>query len=231
MTVHINANPGDYSSIVLMPGDPLRAQHIANTFLSQVVQVNSVRNNLGFTGFYKQKLVSVQASGMGQPSLGIYATELFSQFGIQKIIRIGTCGSLSPQVHVGDIVVAMSAATDSNYSQIVPRFSLSPCCSFNMLESFVKSTGKKNLHIGQITSNDAFYQEDTDWYSKLAKYGVLAVDMETHVLYFIAAKFNRQALSVNLVSDSLVNNEQEMTSYERTTQVDEITERVLETLL
>lgn len=230
MTPHIDAIYGDYADVVIMPGDPKRAQYIADNFLEDVRVVNTVRNNYGYTGFYKHMRVSVQASGMGQPSAGIYATELFRDYGVQKILRVGTCGGLKQDIWVGDIIVAMSSATDSNMSNVVPRFQLSPCCSYFMLQSFMKTVGDSLIHVGQITSNDSFYQEDPRWYEKLAMYNVLGVDMETHMLYHTAAKFNREALTVNLVSDSLVNNETPMTSQERSTKVDEIVLRSLESL-
>lgn len=231
MTPHINAQYGDYSDIVIMPGDPKRAEYIAKTFLNDVRVVNTVRHNLGYTGFYKHTKISVQASGMGQPSAGIYATELYRDYGVQKIVRVGTCGSLREDIMVGDIVVALSSATDSNFSDVVPRFKLSPCCSYYMLQSFMKKDSNVLTHVGQITSNDSFYQESSTWFHDLAKYGVIAVDMETHALYFIASKFNREALTVNLVSDSLVSGEKEMSSEERSTKVDDITLRVLESLI
>lgn len=213
-----------------MPGDPKRAEHIAKTFLKEPRLVNTVRNNHGYTGFYNHMKVSVQASGMGQPSLSIYANELFGVYGVQKIIRVGTCGALKEDIFVGDIVVAMSSATESNMTEVMPRFKLSPCCSYYMLKAFMETEGDALLHVGQITSNDNFYQEDPNWGEKLARYGVLAVDMETHALYHAASRHNREALTVNLVSDSVVSPQTPMTAEERSTKVDEITKRALESL-
>lgn len=230
MTPHIDAKKGDFADVVIMPGDPKRAEHIATKFLKETKVVNTVRNNFGFTGFYKDMRVSVQASGMGQPSVSIYANELFGVYGVQKIIRVGTCGALKEDIFVGDIVVAMSSASESRITDVVPPFRLSPCCSYYMLKSFMETDGDSLLHVGQITSNDNFYQEDSDWGNKLAKYGVLAVDMETHALYHIASRHNRQALTVNLVSDSVVSNQKPMTPEERSFKVDEITSRALESL-
>lgn len=231
MTPHIEAKLGDYADAVIMPGDPKRAEFIAKEFLNDVQIVNTIRNNFGFTGFYKDTRISVQASGMGQASLSIYANELLKIYGVQKIIRIGTCGALKEDIFVGDIVVAMSSATESNITNVIPPFRLSPCCSYFMLKSFMETKGDSLIHVGQITSNDNFYQEDKDWGIKLANYGVLAVDMETHALYHIASKYGRQALTVNLVSDSVVGNQQPMTPEDRVIKVKEITTRALESLI
>lgn len=230
-TPHINAKPGDYGSIVLMPGDPLRAKYIAETFLMGARLVNTARNCLGYTGYYKDTRVSVQASGMGQPSVGIYATELFQVFGVEKIIRIGTCGSFKPNMNVGDCVVALSSATDSNMTKnLVNGFSLSPCCSYELLSKFMTKAKKLKVHVGQVTANDAYYQEDPDWWKKLSTFGVIAVDMETHLLYHLANKYGKHALTVNMVSDSLLGDQQDMTIDQKETKIHNIAETVLQSL-
>jgi purine-nucleoside phosphorylase len=228
MTIHIEAKPGDYSQTVLMPGDPLRAKHIAENFLTDVVQVNSVRNCLGFTGYYNGKRVSVQASGMGQPSLGIYAHELFQFYGVQKIIRVGSCGGISPNVKVGDIVVALTSSTDSAMSKnLVPGFMISPCCDYYLLEQFMQNCSF--AHVGPIISNDYFYQPNPDWFKPLMDLGILAVDMETHLLYTLAMRHCKCALSVNTVSDHLLGGV-EMSSEQRESGLNTMIETVLESV-
>ena len=213
MTPHIEAHIGAYHETVLMPGDPLRAKWIAENLLDDVVLVNSVRNCLGYSGTYNGKSVSVQASGMGQASLGIYVHELYNFYDVEKIIRVGSCGGIAPHLKVGDIVVAMSSATDNAMTDdLAPGFRLSPCCNYSMLKNYVEQNNK--AYVGQMVSNDYFYQPDENWYKPLEKMGILAVDMETHVLYSLANRFGKKALSVNTVSDHLISGEQ-MSSKER----------------
>lgn len=227
MTPHIEAKLEDYAEIVLMPGDPLRAKYISE-YLDNVVQVNSVRNCLGYTGSYKGKRVSVQASGMGQPSLAIYAYELYSYYNVKSIIRVGSCGGISKKLSVGDIVVAMSASTDSSMTQnIVPGFNLSPCCDYSLLKKYMNIN--PSATVGQILSNDYFYQPNSNWYKPFVDLDILAVDMETHVLYSLAMRTGNKALSVNTVSDHLLNGE-EMTSKEREVGLNTMIETVLESL-
>lgn len=227
MTPHINAKNGDYAEIVLMPGDPLRAKYISEQ-LDNVVQINSVRNCLGYTGTYKGKKISVQASGMGQPSLAIYAYELYSFYDVKSIIRVGSCGGISNKVKIGDIVVAMSASTDSGMTKnIVPGFQLSPCCDYSLLKNYMSINPTAN--VGHILSNDYFYQPNNDWYKPFIDLGILAVDMETHVLYSLAMRTGNKALSVNTVSDHLLGGE-EMTSEQRETGLYEMIKTVLESL-
>lgn len=230
MTPHINAKIGDFAETVLMPGDPVRAKYIADNFLSDIKIVNSVRGNFGFTGYYKDKRVSIQPSGMGQPSIGIYSFELFDQYGVNNIIRVGTCGAIQENMNIGDCVIAISSATDSNIvPQIGGRFVLSPCCSILLLQKMVEQIKISNipLHVGQIVSNDKFYQDNTNWWKEIATCGVLAVDMETSYLYYLANKFKKHALSVNMVSDSLVSGDY-MTSSEKETKIHNIAEQVLD---
>lgn len=235
MTPHIEAKLGDYSQNVLMPGDPTRAEYIAKNFLENVKLVNSIRNCLGFTGTYKGKEISIQASGMGQASLGIYATELFKFYEVENIIRVGTCGSFFDDVAVGDLVIAMTASTESNMTSnlfpSIPNFIFSPCCNYNLLEGVVNTARKLNIkhHIGPITSSDHFYQEDPNWWKDLRKYGIIGVEMETHVLYYLAMKYDKKALSVNMVSDNLAS-KQFLSPQERATGVDHMIEVVLESL-
>lgn len=228
MTPHIEATTGAYADTVLMPGDPLRAKWIAETFLENVIQVNSVRNCLGYTGAYKGKRVSVQASGMGQASLGIYVHELFNFYDVEKIIRVGSCGGIAPHLKVGDVVVAMSSATDNAMTDnLAPGFRLSPCCDYQMLRDYMEQNPK--AHVGQMVSNDYFYQPDQNWFKPLQEMGILAVDMETHVLYNIANRFGKKVLSVNTVSDHLTTSEQ-MSSKEREQGLGYMIETILESV-
>jgi purine-nucleoside phosphorylase len=232
MTPHIEAKLGDYADTVLFPGDPLRAKWIAETYLSDVKCVNTVRNMLGFTGYYKDKRISVQGSGMGQPSMSIYAHELYNVYGVDKIIRVGSCGGINPKVSVGDIVVATSACTDSAMGDnVVPGFKMSPAADYDLMSNFINVARKtkNNLHIGTITSNDYFYQPDPDWWRKLGAAGVLAVEMEAYALYLLAMRYNKRALAVSTVSDSLCNKE-EMSSAERQTGFSAMLELVLESI-
>lgn len=228
MTPHLEARTGAYSDTVLMPGDPLRAKWIAENFLENAVKVNSVRNCLGYTGTYKGRKVSVQASGMGQASLGIYAHELYNFYGVEKIVRVGSCGGIAPHLKVGDVVVALSAATDNAMTDnLAPGFRLSPCCDYNMLRDYMSQNS--DAFVGQMVSNDYFYQPDSDWHITLEKLGILAVDMETHVLYSLANRFGKKALSVNTVSDHLTSGEQ-MSSKEREQGLGFMVETVLASL-
>lgn len=228
MTPHLEARTGAYSDTVLMPGDPLRAKWIAENFLEDAVKVNSVRNCLGYTGTYKGKRVSVQASGMGQASLGIYVHELYNFYGVEKIVRVGSCGGIAPHLKVGDVVVALSAATDNAMTDnLAPGFRLSPCCDYNMLRDYMSQNS--DAFVGQMVSNDYFYQPDSDWHITLEKLSILAVDMETHVLYSLANRFGKKALSVNTVSDHLTSGEQ-MSSKEREQGLGFMVETVLASL-
>ena len=202
MTPHIEAKADAYADTVLMPGDPLRAKWIAQTYLRDVVQVNSVRNCLGYTGYYKDKKISVQAGGMGMPSNAIYITELFKFYNVNTIIRVGSCGAIQKNIKVGDIVAATTASTDSAMGKnLVPGFNYSPSVDFDLLQRFVAKCPK--AHVGGITSNDYFYQPDKNWWKHCQKYNILAVEMETYILYALAAEYNKKALSVNTVSDHL----------------------------
>lgn len=232
MTPHIEAKLDDYADIVLMPGDPVRATHIAETFLSNVVKVNSVRNCFGYTGYFGERRVSVQASGMGQASLGIYANELFNFYNVQKIIRVGTCGSFFKDIRIGDVIVAMTASTEhSMANQKLANYTFAPCCNYNLLERAVNSLKKleQPYHVGAITASDYFYQDDPDWWKVLKEQGILGVDMETHMLYYLAMKYGKHALTVDLVSDNLVTHER-LNPTDRVNKVDTMVQAILESL-
>lgn len=204
MSVHISAKPGEIAQSILLPGDPLRAKWIAENFFEDVVQYNSVRNMLGFTGTVAGKRVSVQGTGMGAPSIGIYAYELFNDYGVQKAIRVGTSGGLPP-TKLRDVVIAMSASTDSKINRrTYGDLDVAPAASFELLEKAVARARELGIshHIGMIASGDLFYDE-TDSLDHWKKLGVLALEMETSQLYTLAAKFRRQALSIVTVSDMM----------------------------
>jgi purine-nucleoside phosphorylase len=227
-TPHIEAQDDAYAPVVLLPGDPLRAEWISRNFFKKRKIVNSVRNCLGYTGEYKGIPISVQGGGMGQASNAIYIHELYKFYGVQTIIRVGSAGAIANELNLGDIVAATTASTDSNMTkQFIPGWQFCPTVSFDWLKTF--SNVCPQAHIGGITSNDWFYQEDDLWWFKHQRMGVLAVEMETHVLYALANNFNRNALSVCTISDHLAKNES-MSSVKRQTSFNEMIESVLATV-
>ena len=207
-TPHITAKEGDFARTVLMPGDPLRAKFIAETFLENAVLVNNVRGVQGYTGEYKGKRVSVMASGMGMPSIGIYSYELFNFYGVENIIRVGTAGGISDSVKLRDVVLGMSAYTDSGYGRQFFPGNLAPCCSFSLLEKAVAAARSMGIepNVGALYSSDVFYDE-ADNAGKLRKLGVLAVEMEAAALYMNAARAGKNALAICTVSDHLFRGE------------------------
>lgn len=211
MTPHIEAKAGDYAEAVLLPGDPLRAKWVAETFLESPRLVNRVRNCLGYTGTWKGKPVSVQATGMGQPSLGIYVHELISTYDVKTLIRIGSCGALVDTVKLRDLVIAMTATTDSAMNRdVFGRYSYAPPADFGLLRKAVEVAEARGerFHVGGIVSSDVFYHpEGKAVYDVLARHGVLAVEMEAAALYTIAARHRRRALAICTASDSLVTGE------------------------
>ena len=208
-TPHITAREGDYARTVLMPGDPLRARFIAETYLENPVLVNDVRGVQGYTGDYQGKRVSVMASGMGMPSIGIYSYELFNFYGVEAIIRIGSAGAMSEKLKLRDIVAGMSAYTNSSFGrQFGFEGNLAPCCDYGLLQSAVeagRSLGQE-LVVGPIYSSDVFYDE-SGAAAKLQKLGVLAVEMEAAALYLNAARAGKKALCLCTISDSIVTGE------------------------
>ena len=204
MSVHISAAPGEIADAILLPGDPLRAKWIAENFFEDAKQYNSVRNMFGYTGYVNGKRVSVQGTGMGAPSIGIYAHELFNDYGVQKAIRVGTSGGLAP-TKLRDVVIALSASTDSKINRrTYGDLDVAPAASFELLEKAVGKARELGIshHVGMIASGDLFYDE-TDSLEHWKKLGILALEMETNQLYTLAAKFRRQALSIVTVSDMM----------------------------
>jgi purine-nucleoside phosphorylase len=208
MTPHNHARPGDYAEAVLLPGDPLRAKWIAETFLDDAQLVNSVRNCLGYTGTYKGQRVSVQASGMGQPSLSIYVHELINVYGATTLIRVGTCGGLNARVKVRDLVLAQAATTDSTIvKDHFGAYNFAPLADFGLLRSAADKAEASNMrfHAGNMLSSDIFYHADgMDAYAKLMAHGVLGVEMEAAALYTLAARFGARALAICTMTDCLI---------------------------
>ncbi|HPA34777.1 MAG TPA: purine-nucleoside phosphorylase [Chitinophagales bacterium] len=210
MSVHIGAKKGDIAETILLPGDPLRAKHVAETFLQDAVCYNEVRGMYGFTGYYNGKRVSVQGTGMGIPSASIYINELIREYDVKNLIRIGTAGSLQPHIHVKDVVIALAASTNSAVNWNRFRGSdFAPTADFDLLLKAYHAAKDLNIPIkaGNVLSSDEFYDDDPDFYKKWAEYGVLCVEMETAALYTIAAKYGAKALGIFTISDSLVTKE------------------------
>ena len=210
MSIHIGAEQGQIASTVLLPGDPLRAKHIAETMLEDTFCYNEVRGMGGYTGRYGDKRVSVMGSGMGMPTLSIYVNELVTEYHVKSLIRVGTCGALQPHLKVGDIVLAMAASTDSHINRL--RFGgmdFAPAASFDLLLKAYETAKRRGIkvQVGGILSGDSFYNDDPEWWNIWAAHGVLVCEMETNALYTLAAKLNVSALSVLTVSDSLVTDE------------------------
>lgn len=219
MSTHIGAHPGDIAPLVLLPGDPLRARWIAETFLEDVRCYTEVRGMYGFTGTWRGHRVSVQGSGMGQPSMAIYVNELFAEYDVQSIVRVGSCGAMSERLAVRDIVIASGACTDSSMNRI--RFEgldYAPVADFGLLRAAYDAATDAELaeavHVGLIYSSDSFYPARPELAARMVEYGVLAVEMEASQLYTLAAKFDRRALAICTVSDHIVTGE-ETTAQER----------------
>ena len=232
-TPHIEAQPGDFAETVLMPGDPLRAKCIADNFLDDVKCVTKVRNMFGYTGTYKGKRISVMGSGMGVPSISIYATELYKDYGVEKIIRIGSCGAIRDDIKIRDIVIGMAASTDSNVNrQRINNVDFAACGDFSLLKSVVDTAEKmgKSVHVGNIFTADLFYTPQPEIFATLEKYGVLAVEMEAAGLYGVAAEYGKKALTVLTVSDHIKTGEQ-TTAEERQTTFKDMMELTLESIL
>ncbi|MCV6823608.1 MULTISPECIES: purine-nucleoside phosphorylase [Halocynthiibacter] len=210
MTVHIGAKPGDIAETVLLPGDPYRAKWAAETFLSDVKLVNEVRGMLGFTGTWKGNRVTIHGSGMGMPSLSIYANELISEYNAQTLIRIGSCGGMQKSVGVRDVIIAMTASTLSTPSRgIFKELNFAPCADYGLLKAAADAAEAKGTptHVGGIYSSDVFYDERPDLNEQMQRHGILGVEMEAAELYNLAARYGRRALAVLTVSDHLLTGE------------------------
>ena len=232
-TLHIGAEKGQIAETILLPGDPLRAKYIAETFLEDVVQYNNVRGMLGFTGTYKGKRISVQGTGMGIPSIGIYSHELISEFGVKNLIRIGTAGSYQEDLKLRDVVIAMSASTDSAINKL--RFNgadYAPTANADMVFKAYEIAKEKGMNVkaGNVFTSDTFYGDDPEAWKKWAKFGVLCVEMETAQLYTTAAKLGAKALTLLTISDSFITSEV-TTAEERQTTFNDMIVVALETAI
>jgi len=230
-TKHMNAAPGDFAETVLMPGDPLRAQYIADTYLDDARRVNDVRNMWGFTGTYKGTAVSIMAHGMGIPSASIYCTELITEYGVKRVIRVGSCGTSHPDVKLRDIIIAMGACTDSNCNRMrFGGYDYAALASYDLVRKAVDAAeqNKVRYHVGNIFSADLFYTPDPDMFDTLAKYNVYGVEMEAAGIYAIAAENDVEALAICTVSDDLVSGDA-LSVEDRQTTFDEMIVVALET--
>jgi purine-nucleoside phosphorylase len=218
VSTHIGARRGEIAPTVLMPGDPLRAKWIAETFLDDAKCYNEVRGMYGYTGSWRGDQVSVQGSGMGQPSLAIYANELFDEYDVRTIIRVGSCGALTPKLELRDLVIASGACTDSSMNRIAfEGLDYAPVADFGLLRAAYDAStsvdatgaaGDQSVHVGLIFSSDSFYAARPELIQRMVDYGVLAVEMEASALYTLAAKYDRRALAICTVSDHIVSGEQ-----------------------
>ncbi len=209
-TPHISANVGEFAETVLMPGDPLRAQYIAENFLDDAKQVTGVRNMYGFTGTYKGKPVSIMGSGMGIPSMSIYARELIVSYGVKNLIRIGTCGGIGSDIKIRDVIFAQGASTDSNVNRARVRgYDFAAIADFGLLLNGVNTAKELGIEakVGNVFTTDTFYQADNTFYQELDKLGVLAVDMETAGMYGVAAEYGAKAMALFTVSDHVITGE------------------------
>lgn len=232
-TPHINAEKGDFAETVLLPGDPLRAKYIADTFLSDVKQVTDVRNMFGYTGTYQGQRVSVMGSGMGIPSCSIYATELVTEYGVKNLIRVGSCGAVSLDVKVRDVIIGMGASTDSKVNRM--RFNnhdFAAIADYGLLENAVNAARNKGVktRVGNIFSADLFYSPEAGMFDTMEKHNILGVEMEAAGLYGVAAEFGAKALCILTVSDHIRTGEK-TTSDERQTSFNEMIEIALDSVL
>ena len=232
-TKHMNAASGDFADTVLMPGDPLRAQYISDTYLDKARRVTDVRNMWGFTGEYKSHPVSVMAHGMGIPSASIYCTELITEYDVKRIIRVGSCGTSHPDVKLRDIIIAMGASTDSNCNRMrFGGYDMAALASFDLVEKAVAAAKSQDVryHVGNIFSADLFYTPDPAMFEIMAKYNIYGVEMEAAGIFPIAAENDAEALAICTVSDDLVSGAA-LTSDERATSFDDMILVALETVV
>lgn len=232
MSTHIGAKAGDVAKGILLPGDPLRAKYIADNFLKDPVCFNKVRGMLGFTGEYKGKRVSVMGTGMGVPSISIYITELMKEFGVEYLVRVGTCGALQPEIELMDIVVAKGACTNSDFNRTVFNGTYCPVPDFHLMRTAYQKSRELSLsaRFGNVLSSDMFYGEDILVHSDIwKKYNVLAAEMETAALYTYAKKYGKKALAMVTVSDSDFT-ERKLTPDERQTGLNNMITLALETV-
>lgn len=234
MSIHIEAKQGEIADKILLPGDPLRAKFIAENFLEDAVCFNNVRGMLGYTGTYKGHRVSVMGTGMGMPSISIYARELIVDYGVKTLIRVGTAGSLNKDIHVRELVLAQAAATNSNIIRNdFPEYDFPQIADFSLLDKayHIAENMGVTTHIGSVLSSDVFYSNMFERNLKLGELGVKAVEMEAAALYYMAAQHGVQALAMMTISDSLVNPEEDTTAEERQNTFTDMMKVGLETLI
>jgi purine-nucleoside phosphorylase len=232
-TPHINAEMGDFADVVLMPGDPLRAKYIAETFLDDVKQVCDVRNMFGYTGTYQGRNISVMGHGMGIPSCSIYVTELIKDFGVKKVIRVGSCGAVSPSIKLRDVVIGMGACTDSKVNRL--RFKdhdFAAIADYKMVKAAEMAAEKRGIDVkvGNLFSAELFYTPDPSMFDVMDKYGIVGVEMEAAGIYGVAAEYGAKALAICTVSDHIKSGEK-TTSQERQTTFNEMIEIALDSIL
>ncbi|WP_152655031.1 purine-nucleoside phosphorylase [Oceanobacillus sp. CFH 90083] len=234
MSVHIGAKQGEVADKILLPGDPLRAKYIAENYLENPKLYNEVRGMYGYTGTYKGERVSVQGTGMGVPSISIYVNELIQSYDVQKLIRVGTCGAIQKDVKIRDVILAQGATTDSQINQLIFKgIDYAPISDFELLKNAYEAGTDKGLQlrVGNVFTSDTFYRDNAKEVNELlAKYQVLAIEMESTALYTLAAKYGRQALSILTVSDHIITGE-ETTAEERQTTFHEMMEIALDTII
>lgn len=219
-TPHISAQPGEFAEVVLMPGDPLRAEYIATTFLTDARRVTEVRNVYGYTGVYQGRRVSVMAHGMGIPSCSIYATELVREYGVKTMIRVGSCGALAPDVRLGDVIIALGASTDSKVNRLrCMDHDFAALADFGLLERAVKAARDRGvaIRVGNVFSSDLFYTPQPQMFDVLEKLGILCLEMEAAGLYGVAAEHGVRALAILTVSDHIRRAEHLSSDERRTT--------------
>ncbi|MCH8059661.1 MAG: purine-nucleoside phosphorylase [Proteobacteria bacterium] len=232
-TKHMNAAPGDFAETVLMPGDPLRAQYIADSYLDDARRVTDVRNMWGFTGEYKGQAVSVMAHGMGIPSASIYCTELITEYGVKRVIRVGSCGTSHPDVKLRDIIIGMGASTDSGVNRMrFGGYDLAALATFDLVRKAVAAAEQQGVryHVGNLFSGDLFYTPDPDMFEILAKYNVYGIEMEAAGIYPIAAEYDVEALAICTVSDDIPSGAA-LSSAERQTTFDAMILVALQTII
>ena len=232
MSLHIEAKPGEIADRILLPGDPLRAKYIAENFFEDAKQYTGIRNILGFTGTYKGKRVSVQGTGMGIPSISIYAHELIHDYNVKKLVRVGTCGAMHKSVQLRDVVIAQATSTDSSIIRnIFGNINYAPIADYELLTAAVESAKNNSIpvKVGNVISVDRFYDDDID-NSKLTRYGIIAVEMEAAALYTLAAEAGVQALALFTASDHLVTGER-CTTEERQTSFTDMMKVALDAII
>jgi purine-nucleoside phosphorylase len=230
-TKHMNAAPGDFAETVLMPGDPLRARYIAETYLDDARRVTDVRNMWGYTGEYRGQPVSVMAHGMGIPSVSIYCTELMAEYGVRRVIRVGSCGTSHPDVRLRDLVIGMGASTDSGVNRMrFGGYDYAALASFDLLQKAVTAAASRDVrfHVGNLFSADLFYTPDPEMFATMAKYNVYGIEMEAAGIYPIAAEHGADALAVCTVSDDIPSGKH-LTVEERQTTFDDMIVVALDT--